>query len=325
MVAVPPAVVTVMLFKPAVPAGVLAEIKVEVLLKRVAATPPTFTLVAPVKLVPVIVMVVPPVTGPEIGVTVVMVGSATYVKAAVLVATPPAVVTTTSFAPAVPAGVFAVMEVAVATTLVAATPPTVTVEPVKLVPAMVIDVPAVSGPDVGDTLAMVGRATYVNALALVAVPPMVVTATLCAPAVPAGVFAVIEVAVATTLVAATPPIFTVAPIKFVPVIVIVVPPATGPEIGATVVMVGSATYVNAAVLVATPPAVVTTTSFVPAVPAGVTAVIEEAVATTLVAATPPTFTVVAPTTKFVPAIVIDVPAVSGPDVGETLAMVGSAT
>ena len=82
---------------------------------------------------------------------------------------------------------------------------------------------------------------------------------------------------------------------------------------------------NAAVLVAVPPAVVTTTSLAPTAPAGVTAVIEEAVATTLVAATPPTFTVAAPTTKFVPANVIDVPAVSGPDVGETLAMVGSAT
>ena len=82
---------------------------------------------------------------------------------------------------------------------------------------------------------------------------------------------------------------------------------------------------NAAVLVAVPPAVVTTTSLAPTAPAGVTAVIEVAVATTLVAATPPTFTVAAPTTKFVPAIVIDVPAVSGPDVGETLAMVGSAT
>jgi hypothetical protein len=127
------------------------------------------------------------------------------------------------------------------TTLVAAIPPTFTVAPViKFVPAIVIDVPAVSGPDVGDTLAIVGSATYVNALALVAVPPMVVTATLCAPAVPAGVFAVIEVAVATTLVAAVPPIFTDAPIKLVPVIVIEVPPAIGPEIGETAVIVGSA-------------------------------------------------------------------------------------
>ena len=162
MVAVPPAVVTVMLFRPAVPAGVLAEIKVEVLLKRVAVTPPTFTLVAPVKLVPAKLIMVPPVTGPEIGVTKVMVGSATYVKAAVFVTTPPAVVTTTSLAPAVPAGVTAVMEVELTiTTLVAAIPPTFTVvaPTIKLVPTMVMEVPAVSGPDVGETLTMVGSAT----------------------------------------------------------------------------------------------------------------------------------------------------------------------
>ena len=82
---------------------------------------------------------------------------------------------------------------------------------------------------------------------------------------------------------------------------------------------------NAAVLVAVPPAVVTATSLAPTAPAGVTAVIEVAVATTLVAATPPTFTVVAPTIKLVPTMVMEVPAVSGPDVGETLTMVGSAT
>ena len=76
-----------------------------------------------------------------------------------LVATPPVVVTTTSFAPAVPTGVTAVMEVAVTTTLVAAAPPTFTVAPVKLVPVIVIDVPAVSGPDEGATVAMVGSAT----------------------------------------------------------------------------------------------------------------------------------------------------------------------
>jgi hypothetical protein len=43
-----------------------------------------------------------------------------------------------------------------------------------------------------------------------------------------------------TLVAAAPPTLTVAPdTKFVPVIVIDVPPAIGPELGDTVVIVGS--------------------------------------------------------------------------------------
>ena len=243
-----------------------------------------------------------------------------------MVTTPPAVVTTTSFAPTVPAGVFAVIEVAVATTLVATVPPTVTVAPVKLVPTIVIDVPAVSEPDVGDTLAIVGRATKVNALALVAVPPIVVTATLCAPAVPAEVLAVMPVAVFVKIVAATPPTFTlVAPLKLVPAIVIVVPPATGPEIGVTVVMVGSATYVNAAVLVAVPPTVVTATSFTPAAPAGVTAVMEvELTTTTLVAATPPTFTVV-PARKLVPVRVRVVPAAIGPALGVTEVSVGATT
>ncbi len=64
-----------------------------------------------------------------------------------------------------------------------------------------------------------------------------------APAAPAGVSAVIEVAsTTTTLVAATPPIVTLlAPVKLVPVMVIVVPPAIGPDDGLTLVIVGAAT------------------------------------------------------------------------------------
>ena len=67
-----------------------------------------------------------------------------------------------------------------------------------------------------------------------------VTTTLLAPAVPAGVVAVIEVVLTTTrLVAATPPTVTlVAPVKLLPVIVIAVPPAVGPTFGATTEIVG---------------------------------------------------------------------------------------
>ena len=61
----------------------------------------------------------------------------------------------------------------------------------------------------------------------------------------------------------------------------------------------------------------------PAVAAGVTAVIEVTVATTLVAAISPTFTVVAPAIKLVPVMVIVVPPRVGPDVGLTLAIVGT--
>ena len=91
-------------------------------------------------------------------------------------------------------------------------------------------------------VAQVGTATvaYVNTFVNVAVPPAVVTATLFAPAVPAGVTAVTFVEeFTTTLVAATPPTVTlVVPVRFVPVIAIVVPPRVEPEFGHTDVIVG---------------------------------------------------------------------------------------
>jgi hypothetical protein len=63
-----------------------------------------------------------------------------------------------------------------------------------------------------------------------------------------------------------PKLTTVAPVKLVPVIVTVVPPAVGPEFGATEVTVGAATKVNwSATPVADVPAtVVTVTSTVAA-------------------------------------------------------------
>jgi hypothetical protein len=69
-----------------------------------------------------------------------------------------------------------------------------------------------------------------------------VTVTDTAPALPAGVVAVIVVLfTTTTLVAAVLPNFTVAPAaKFVPVIVTAVPPATGPLLGETLLTVGDA-------------------------------------------------------------------------------------
>ena len=85
--------------------------------------------------------------------------------------------------------------------------------------------------------------TYINALGKVAVPPAVVTEIFFEPAVPVGVTAVIDVSLTTTtLVAATPPTFTLdPPIKFVPVIVMAVPPAIDPDDGLTLAMVGAAT------------------------------------------------------------------------------------
>ena len=70
---------------------------------------------------------------------------------------------------------------------------------------------------------------------------LTVTVTVTAPAVPAGVVAVIWVALTTTtLVAAAVPNVTVAPAaKLVPVMVTAVPPAVEPVFGDTVVTVGA--------------------------------------------------------------------------------------
>ena len=69
------------------------------------------------------------------------------------------------------------------------------------------------------------------------------TTTLLAPGVPAAVTAVMLVAeTTTTLVAATPSTDTLlAPVRFVPVIVIAVPPIVDPLVGLTDVIVGGTT------------------------------------------------------------------------------------
>jgi hypothetical protein len=70
--------------------------------------------------------------------------------------------------------------------------------------------------------------------------PLTVTINVTAPALPAGVVAVMVVLFTTaTFVAAVPPKVTVAPAaKFVPVIVTAVPPVAGPLIGDTLLTVG---------------------------------------------------------------------------------------
>jgi hypothetical protein len=79
----------------------------------------------------------------------------------------------------------------------------------------------------------------VNPLARLPLCPFTVTVTVTAPALPAGVVAVICVPLTiTTFVAAVPPNVTVAPAaKFVPVIVTAVPPAVGPLFGDTLLAV----------------------------------------------------------------------------------------
>jgi hypothetical protein len=71
---------------------------------------------------------------------------------------------------------------------------------------------------------------------------LLVTVTVTAPTLPAGLVAVIVVLfTTTTFVAAVLPNVTVAPgAKFVPVTVTAVPPATGPLFGTTLLTVGGA-------------------------------------------------------------------------------------
>ncbi len=157
---VPPGVVTRTLAGPAVPAGVAQVILVALTtLTLVQALPPTDTAVAPVKLVPAIVIDVPPAVLPEVGVTELTVGAGVkYVNSVLAAFVPPGVVTRTLAVPAVPAGVEQVILVALTTlTPVQALPPTDTaVAPVKLAPAIVIDVPPAVLPEVGVTELTVG-------------------------------------------------------------------------------------------------------------------------------------------------------------------------
>lgn len=230
LVAVPPPVVTDTL--PEVPLASTAVILVELLTtKEVAAVPPNFTALAPVKLVPVMVTLVPAM--PDVGVNEVMVGAFTKVKPA-RVAVPPGVVTATL--PEVPLETTAVILVALTTLKeVAGVPPNVTaVAPVRLVPVMVTVRPV---PDeVGVKDEMVGAGTNVKP-AKEAEPPGVVTETL--PLAPFATTAVMVVEFETLYeVAATPPKLTaVALVKLVPVRVTVAP---GPaEVGAIEVIVGA--------------------------------------------------------------------------------------
>jgi hypothetical protein len=108
------------------------------------------------------------------------------------------------------------------------------VAPVKFVPLIVTLVP--TGPLLGVKLVTVGGLETVKLLALLAVPAEVVT--LIGPVIaPAGTVAVIAVAEFTVKLALVPlNITAVAPVKFVPLIVTLVP--TAPLLGVKLVTVG---------------------------------------------------------------------------------------
>ena len=113
--------------------------------------------------------------------------------------------------------------------------------------------------------------------------------------------------------------------KFVPVIVIVVPPVVRPVFGRTVLTVGAGnTYVKPAASVPLcESGLVTVTFTAPAACAGVVAeIVVPLTNVTPLAGLPPALTV-APATKFVPVTVIVVPPVVSPVFGETLLTVGA--
>jgi hypothetical protein len=238
-------------------------------------------------------------------------------------------VTVTVTAPALPAGVVAVIVVAfTTTTFVAAALPNFTVAPeTKFVPVIVTAVPPAVDPVFGLTLLTVGDATYVNPFARFPLCAPTVTVTVTAPTLPADVVAVIVVLfTTTTFVAAALPNVTVAPVaKFVPVIVTAVPPAVDPVFGLTLLTVGATTYVYPFVRLPLTPLTVTATVTAPNAPAGVVAVIVVLfTTTTFVAAALPNVTV-APVRKFVPVIATDVPPAVDPVFGETLVTVSAET
>ncbi len=138
---------------------------------KLAALPLNLTTVALLKFVPLIVTVVP--TRPLVGVKPVIVGGKRTVKLLALVAVPPGAVTLSGPVVA-PVGTVAWIDVAVVTVNVAEVPLNVTaVAPVKFVPLIVTLVP--TSPLVGEKVVIVGWLTTVKLLALVAVPPGVVT------------------------------------------------------------------------------------------------------------------------------------------------------
>jgi hypothetical protein len=153
--------VTVTVTAPALPtAGVAAVIVVLfTTVTPVAAVLPNFTVAPVAKFVPVIVTDVPPAVDPVFGLTLLTVGTTTYVNPlARLPLCDPTLVTVTVTAPALPAGVVAVIVVLFTTvTPVAAALPNVTVAPVaKFVPVIVTDVPPDVEPVLGLTLLTVG-------------------------------------------------------------------------------------------------------------------------------------------------------------------------
>jgi hypothetical protein len=184
---VPVGVVTVMSTVAAVSAG---EVAVQVVaveqLNDAAAVEPNLTAVAPVRLVPVMVTLVPPDVGPDVGVTSVIVGEVALVNVnlsaelVALVALPATTVTSTCPAPAGDVTVICVSDVTLRL-VPGADPKFTAVAPVKLLPLTVTLLPPATVPLVGLIPVTVGAAVYVNwslvEVALLPPGPTTVTST----------------------------------------------------------------------------------------------------------------------------------------------------
>src|SRR5579864_5721700 len=158
---------------------------------------------------------------------------------------PPGVATVTSTVPFAPAGELTVKEVPAPLTMTPVpglAPKSTAVAPARLVPVTVTELPPAVVPVCGATPVTVGTPKYVNVSAAVVglVPSGVTTVTSTAPADLTGEVTVREVPPPLTVTpdpAVAPKSTAVAPVKFVPVTVTVVPPATGPPEGLTLVTV----------------------------------------------------------------------------------------
>jgi arylamine N-acetyltransferase len=295
------------------PAGTVAEICVsELTVKVMAAVPWNDTIVAPVKLMPVIVTAAP--IGPLDGTTVLTVGAGMTVNK---LPTPVPFGVVTEIAPVVaPTGTVAMIWVPEVTeTVVAGVPWNATiVVPLRLVPVIVTTVPI--GPLDGATEVIVGAGMTANELP-VPVPLGVVTEIAPVEA-PTGTVAVIWVSVLTVKVMAAVPwnATAVAPVKLMPVIVTTAP--IGPLVGATEVTVGAGMTVKE-LPVPVPLGVVTEIAPVVA-PAGTVAEICVSELTVKVMAAAPWNDTAVAAVKLRPVIVTTAPI--GPLAGRTVVTVG---
>jgi hypothetical protein len=194
------------------------------------------------KPVPVRVTLLPPTIGPPVGDKLVRVGVATYVNVAPLLVAE-GVSTVTALAPAAPAGAVAVTVLSEPTVkLVAGVVPKFTpMVSITPAPVMVTTVPPAVGPEVG-VMELITGAGWKLKLTELSVPPWVVIVIGTVPIRCAGVIASTSVSPTTVkLVAGVVPNFTlVVPVRPVPVIATLSPPAVTPVVGNTAVGAGGA-------------------------------------------------------------------------------------